>query len=305
MELRESFFHRFWFLIVALLIAANLIAFSFQLAKTAADGSGQTDSIVNISMKSKGISTSVATIENSFGKAANTTGKTLDRAARGVGSVATTSLWYTGHAAQTGATFIGRSTVDGVVAAASTPGHLANSALSAVTDSAVTELAKQNKAAVPVISPAPILVAQTAQTASSVSPQVSATAPQWPLRGAITTPFGVPEPPYEAVHTGLDISDGNWAGTTPIHPFKTGQVAEVIHSAVGLGNHVVIDHGGGITSVYGHLASVSVQVGQQVGEDTVLGYEGSTGASTGAHLHFETRVNGQPVDPHRFIGGQP
>jgi murein DD-endopeptidase MepM/ murein hydrolase activator NlpD len=128
---------------------------------------------------------------------------------------------------------------------------------------------------------------------------------QWPLHGAITTLFGVPEPPYQAIHTGLDISDGRYSGATPVKPFKPGRVAQVIPSRVGLGNHVVIDHGGGLTSVYGHLYSISVQEGQTVDNNTVIGYEGSTGASTGTHLHFEIRINGQPVNPLLYIPGRP
>jgi murein DD-endopeptidase MepM/ murein hydrolase activator NlpD len=68
---------------------------------------------------------------------------------------------------------------------------------------------------------------------------------------------------------------------------------------------LVIDHGGGLSSVYGHLYSISVKAGQMVDTNTVLGYEGSTGASTGTHLHFEIRVNGQPEDPKKFIPGLP
>lgn len=146
-------------------------------------------------------------------------------------------------------------------------------------------------------------VAKTASQPAPLPPASSA--PQWPIHGAITTLFGVPEPPYEPIHTGLDISDGKRAGITPIHPFKPGIVIDVIHSSLGLGNHVIIDHGGGITSVYGHMYATNVQVGQQVDDNTVLGYEGSTGASTGPHVHFEIRINGTPVDPHRFIPGEP
>jgi murein DD-endopeptidase MepM/ murein hydrolase activator NlpD len=127
----------------------------------------------------------------------------------------------------------------------------------------------------------------------------------WPIHGAITTLFGVPELPYQAIHTGLDISDGKRPGVTPVKPFKPGRVLEATHSTLGLGNHIVIDHGGGLTSVYGHLYSMAVQPGQQVDKTTILGLEGTTGVSTGTHLHFEIRVNGQAMDPHKFISGQP
>jgi murein DD-endopeptidase MepM/ murein hydrolase activator NlpD len=128
---------------------------------------------------------------------------------------------------------------------------------------------------------------------------------QWPIHGAITTLFGVPELPYQAIHTGLDISDGRYSGVTPVRPFKAGRVAQVIHSRVGLGNHVIVDHGGGVTSTYGHLYSISVQEGQMIDNAAVIGYEGTTGASTGTHLHFEIRINGQPVNPLLYIPGRP
>lgn len=129
--------------------------------------------------------------------------------------------------------------------------------------------------------------------------------PVWPIHGKITTEFGVAHWPYQPTHTGIDISDGSRPGITPVRPFRPGRVVEVVHSNYSLGNHVIIDHGNGVTSVYGHLASTSVQVGQSVGLDTVIGLEGSTGASTGTHLHLEIRVNGQAANPHHFIGGQP
>lgn len=129
--------------------------------------------------------------------------------------------------------------------------------------------------------------------------------PAWPIHGVITTEFGVAHWPYQPTHTGLDISDAKAPGITPVRPFRPGKVAEVVHSNSGLGNHVVVDHGNGVTSVYAHLASTSVQVGQAVDLATILGLEGTTGLSTGTHLHFEIRVNGQAANPHQFISGQP
>jgi murein DD-endopeptidase MepM/ murein hydrolase activator NlpD len=129
--------------------------------------------------------------------------------------------------------------------------------------------------------------------------------PKWPIHGQITTEFGVEHWPYQKTHTGLDISDGKWPGVTPIKPFRPGRVIHVTHSAYGLGNHVIVDHGSGVTSVYAHLYSIAVKVGQEVDQKTTLGLEGSTGASTGTHLHFEVRVNGKAADPRRFISGHP
>jgi hypothetical protein len=129
--------------------------------------------------------------------------------------------------------------------------------------------------------------------------------PAWPIHGTITTEFGVPHRPYQQYHTGIDIADGKRAGTTPIHPYKPGRVIEVIHSNVSLGNHVVVDNGGGIKSVYGHMYSTNVQVGQQVDKNSVLGMVGSTGASTGPHVHFEIYLNGVLQNPHNYVPGRP
>lgn len=127
----------------------------------------------------------------------------------------------------------------------------------------------------------------------------------WPIRGRVTTRFGVPHRPYQVTHTGLDISSGQRSGVTAVKPFRAGQVLSVVRSKQGLGNHIVVDHGGGLTSVYAHLYSISVQENQTVDTGTVLGLEGSTGVSTGTHLHFEIRLNGQPVDPKQYITGHP
>jgi len=131
------------------------------------------------------------------------------------------------------------------------------------------------------------------------------TAPQWPIHGAITEEFGVPHWPWQPLHTGIDISDGAAQGVTPIRAFKPGRVIVVTHSNSGFGNHVIIDHGNGLTSLYGHMYATAVQVGQVVDKNTVLGYEGTTGASTGVHVHFEIDLNGQPVNPHQYVQGQP
>ncbi len=147
----------------------------------------------------------------------------------------------------------------------------------------------------------------TAQTVSqpAAQPQPGSAQATWPIHGVITTLFGVPHWPYQPIHTGLDISDGQRPGVTPVKAFKPGTVVQVIHSSSGFGNHVIVDHGGGMTSLYGHLASTAVQVGQVVDNTTTLGFEGSTGASTGTHLHFEIQINGQPVDPLHYVNGRP
>lgn len=235
-------------------------------------------------------------------------GRTLSVIGTGIAHGTQTALTAAGHGIRAGALFTARAVTGGIAFIAHSVGSIFGFFSHIPLLGAVVEPAAH--AQVPVIdtgSPIPLYVAAAAPVAKTIfQPATPANvAAIWPIHGAITTEFGVPEPPYQPIHTGLDISDGQPSGITPIHPFKPGRVSQVVRGSTGLGNHVVVDNGNGITSVYGHLYSVSVQEGQQVDQSTVLGLEGSTGASTGTHLHFEIRVNGQPVDPHRYIGGQP
>ena len=103
---------------------------------------------------------------------------------------------------------------------------------------------------------------------------------------------------YAHFHTGVDL----------VAPFATqvlaaddGVVALVGSSSSGYGNYVVIAHSGGLDTLYGHLATTLVKVGQQVSQGQPVGLEGSTGNSTGAHVHFELRINQKPVDPTPYL----
>jgi murein DD-endopeptidase MepM/ murein hydrolase activator NlpD len=133
----------------------------------------------------------------------------------------------------------------------------------------------------------------------------------WPLPTAtLTQPFGPSsfwfEPPYGGYahfHTGIDISA---AAGTPVLAADDGVVllagASIVNGVlVGYGNYVVIAHSDGLTTLYGHLLSISVKVGQKVTQGQVVGAEGSTGNSTGAHTHFELRQNNTPIDPAPFL----
>lgn len=232
--------------------------------------------------------------------------KSVGMGAALAGRAVVTSVVFVGSSVGHGTMFIFRTVASGVIAVGHVPGKLIGLVTHAPTVSSIIKPVDHTP--VPTIdanSPAVFAATKALATADTTTAHPVAVKPQWPIHGAVTTLFGVPELPFQAIHTGLDISDGNAPGITPIHPFRPGKVIEVVYSSLGLGNHVVIDHGSGVTSVYGHLNSISVHKGQKVTEKTIVGYEGTTGASTGPHLHFEIRVHGQATDPHKFIPGQP
>ena len=136
---------------------------------------------------------------------------------------------------------------------------------------------------------------------------------KWPMDGVITQGFGCTSYPFEPYdpncpskhfHSGLDLAADYG---TPVHAADGG----IVHNFTmgcgwggglcGYGRYVVIVHAGGFTTLYGHLSSWAVGDGVQVDKDTVIGYEGSTGNSTGAHLHFEIDLAGTPVDPLAYL----
>lgn len=122
----------------------------------------------------------------------------------------------------------------------------------------------------------------------------------WPCSGPITSPFGYRTHPIFGTtifHAGIDI--GVDYGT-PIHAADSGVV---VYSGwiSGYGNAVIIDHGGGISTLYGHNQSLAVSEGQSVSKGSVIAYAGSTGNSTGPHCHFEVDVNGSPVNPMEYL----
>jgi len=118
----------------------------------------------------------------------------------------------------------------------------------------------------------------------------------WPVNGPITSPF-CEQRAWESCHPGIDI--GVPTGT-PIHAAAAGTVA-IAGPESGYGNYTCIDHGGGVSTCYGHQESISVSVGQHVSQGQVIGISDCTGLCFGPHLHFEVRVNGQPVDPMGYL----
>lgn len=118
----------------------------------------------------------------------------------------------------------------------------------------------------------------------------------WPVVAPITSRFGMRVSPIDGVqrlHAGVDL--GVSTGT-PIRASKAGTVAVAEWSDV-YGLMVVIDHGGGYRTLYAHNSALAVQPGQQVEQGQVVSQSGTTGWSTGPHLHFEVHFNGTPIDP--------
>jgi murein DD-endopeptidase MepM/ murein hydrolase activator NlpD len=109
----------------------------------------------------------------------------------------------------------------------------------------------------------------------------------WPTSGKITQR-------YVWYHRGLDIA--NKSGPA-IVAARAGRISAVIYGRYGYGNHVVVDHGDGYQTLYGHMNRIYVQANQQVSAGQALGQMGSTGRSTGTHLHFEVIRNGVKLNP--------
>lgn len=117
----------------------------------------------------------------------------------------------------------------------------------------------------------------------------------WPARGRVTSEYGRR---WGRLHAGIDI--GAPTGT-PIWAAKAGTVIFAGQQS-GYGNVVIIDHDGGMTTLYGHMSRIGTRDGAEVGQGTTIGAVGNTGRSTGPHLHFETRYGGSPRNPRGCLG---
>lgn len=138
--------------------------------------------------------------------------------------------------------------------------------------------------------------------ADRLSARLTAVPVREPVTGEIdmTSPFGERMDPFlhvPAMHTGIDFR-GDMG--EPVHATATGIVSSAGWSG-GYGNMIEIDHGNGLATRYGHLSEIDVTVGQKIHIGQVIGRLGSTGRSTGPHLHYETRVDGEAVDPQKFL----
>jgi murein DD-endopeptidase MepM/ murein hydrolase activator NlpD len=123
----------------------------------------------------------------------------------------------------------------------------------------------------------------------------------WPVVGKLESGFGGRRNPFGGssyeFHSGQDIE------AAPGDPVVAGASGKVMFTGWqnGYGQLVVIDHGGGVTTRYGHLSHIDVSNGQTVGRSEFIGRVGSTGRSTGPHLHYEIRINDQPVNPLQYL----
>jgi septal ring factor EnvC (AmiA/AmiB activator) len=118
----------------------------------------------------------------------------------------------------------------------------------------------------------------------------------WPICAPVTSEYG---PRWGTIHRGIDL--GASTGT-PIGASAAGRVIFAGWQG-GYGNLVVIDHGNGVATAYAHMSSIAAGVGANVSQRQVIGYVGSTGDSTGPHLHLEFRVNGTAVNPRQYLSG--
>lgn len=134
-----------------------------------------------------------------------------------------------------------------------------------------------------------------------LAPQAGGTGQfMWPVNGEITSPFGWRVHPIwgtQIFHAGLDIAADYGE---PVHAADSGTVVYAGWMG-GYGNAVMIDHGGGLVTLYGHNSSITVGEGQQVGKGETIALAGSTGNSTGPHCHFEVRVHGEVTSPLQYL----
>lgn len=141
---------------------------------------------------------------------------------------------------------------------------------------------------------------ELSQVAEQRSSRWAATPSIWPVKGWVTSGFGPRVSPFTekpAWHDGLDIGA---AQNAPVQAPAQGRVTSVRFDPK-LGNMIRLDHGFGIETVYGHLAKSLVKEGQRVKRGDVVGLVGSSGLATGPHLHYMVKVNGQALDPNKYI----
>ena len=116
----------------------------------------------------------------------------------------------------------------------------------------------------------------------------------WPINGSFTSPFGMR---WGRLHAGVDLAAPEG---TPIRAADSGRVILAAYTG-GYGNYTCVSHGGALSTCYAHQSRLGTSAGASVSQGQVIGYVGNTGNSTGAHLHFEVRINGSPTDPMGYL----
>lgn len=153
---------------------------------------------------------------------------------------------------------------------------------------------ERNASSVAVVNAGLTLTPDSTLTDSQFTPSL------WPVIGHLTAGFGERLDPFSgegAFHTGVDISSEYG---TAVRATADGVVIGA-EEHVGYGRLVVLDHGFGVTTFYGHLSAFNVTPGQRVNRGDIIGYVGVSGRSTGPHVHYEVRINGAPVNPMRYL----
>ena len=145
-----------------------------------------------------------------------------------------------------------------------------------------------------------VALAQAKEVAAKKAEKLAITPSIWPVSGPVTSGFGGRTSPFgngSESHPGIDIAIETGA---PVVATADGRVLQS-GPAGGYGNLVQIDHGNGIVTLYGHNSQLAVKVGQTVKKGQVIAYAGSTGLSTGPHVHYEVRENDDAVDPWKYL----
>jgi murein DD-endopeptidase MepM/ murein hydrolase activator NlpD len=127
---------------------------------------------------------------------------------------------------------------------------------------------------------------------------------EWPVQGVVTSSFGARLDPFNgegAFHTGIDIAT---AQGDAVRAPADGTVVKA-GMGTGYGREVIVDHGHGVQTLYAHLSGFAVIAGQDVSRGDILGYVGSSGHSTGPHLHYEVRIHDTPVNPSKYLHTAP
>jgi murein DD-endopeptidase MepM/ murein hydrolase activator NlpD len=190
--------------------------------------------------------------------------------------------------------------IDGVVYKVQRGDNL--SSIASRNNTTLLDLVDANDLASHTISPGQILFIPGARLSSYDLKKALGTLVIWPVTGRISSNFGYRSNPFTGIrqfHNGLDIVA---AENTPVKAAMDGRVAETGYSSI-FGNFVIMTHAGSHQTLYAHLNRIDVRAGQVIGQGTSVGLLGSTGYSTGPHLHFGVFKSGTPIDPMRLLRG--